>query len=151
WLLRERLDGWAFVATGVSIVLLTATIFLNLYPRVMPSSLGAANDLTIWNASSSHYTLKVMTIVALIFTPVVLAYQAWTYWVFRRRVRREDVAEGSSRSGGGASTPRSSGVWSSSRSRRGASSTGFPAGCRSTTRSTRTGVAATPACTALPG
>ncbi len=95
WLLRERLDGWAFVATGVSIVLLTATIFLNLYPRVMPSSLGAANDLTIWNASSSHYTLKVMTIVALIFTPVVLAYQAWTYWVFRRRVRREDVAEGS--------------------------------------------------------
>jgi cytochrome d ubiquinol oxidase subunit II len=94
WLLRERLDGWAFVATGLSIVLITATIFLNLYPRVMPSSLGAANDLTIWNASSSHYTLKVMTIVALIFTPVVLAYQAWTYWVFRKRVRREDLSEG---------------------------------------------------------
>ncbi len=94
WLLRERLDGWAFVATGLSIVLITATIFLNLYPRVMPSSLGAENDLTIWNASSSHYTLKVMTVVALVFTPVVLAYQAWTYWVFRKRVRREDVAEG---------------------------------------------------------
>jgi cytochrome d ubiquinol oxidase subunit II len=91
WLLRERLEGWAFVATGVAIAALTATIFLNLYPRVMPSSLGAANDLTIWNASSSHYTLKVMTIVAGVFTPIVLAYQAWTYWVFRRRLSRDDA------------------------------------------------------------
>jgi cytochrome d ubiquinol oxidase subunit II len=91
WLLRERLDGWAFVATGLAIVGLTATIFLNLYPRVMPSSLGAANDLTIWNASSTHYTLTVMTIVAAIFTPIVLAYQAWTYWVFRRRLSRSDL------------------------------------------------------------
>jgi cytochrome d ubiquinol oxidase subunit II len=93
WLLRERLDGWAFLATGLSIVLITATIFLNLYPRVMVSSLGAANDLTIWNASSTHYTLKVMTIVALIFTPMVLAYQAWTYWVFRKRIGRRDFEE----------------------------------------------------------
>jgi len=91
WLLRERLDGWAFAATGLSIVLITATIFLNLYPRVMVSSLGASNNLTIWNASSTHYTLKVMTIVALIFTPVVLAYQGWTYWVFRKRVSRADI------------------------------------------------------------
>ncbi len=89
WLLRDRLDGWAFVATGVAIVALTATIFLNLYPRVMPSTLGPANDLTIWNASSTHYTLKVMTIVAAVFTPLVLGYQAWTYWVFRKRVSRE--------------------------------------------------------------
>jgi cytochrome d ubiquinol oxidase subunit II len=101
WLLREKLDGWAFLATGLAIVLITATIFLNLYPRVMPSSLGAANDLTIWNASSTHYTLKVMTIVALIFTPLVLAYQAWTYWVFRKRIRRVDVE----RSGEGAQEP----------------------------------------------
>jgi cytochrome d ubiquinol oxidase subunit II len=90
WLLRERLDGWAFVATGVAIAAITATIFLNLYPRVMPSSLGVANDLTIWNASSTHYTLRVMTVVAAIFTPLVLGYQAWTYWVFRRRLTRED-------------------------------------------------------------
>jgi cytochrome bd ubiquinol oxidase subunit II len=90
WLLRERLEGWAFVATGLAIAALTATIFLNLYPRVMPSSLGAANDLTIWNASSTHYTLKVMTVVAAIFTPIVLGYQAWTYWVFRRRLTRSD-------------------------------------------------------------
>jgi cytochrome d ubiquinol oxidase subunit II len=94
WLVRKKLDGWAFAATGLSIVLVTATIFMDLYPRVMPSSLGAANDLTIWNASSAHYTLTVMTIVALIFTPLVLVYQAWTYWVFRRRVRREDVEQG---------------------------------------------------------
>ncbi|MEW6060138.1 MAG: cytochrome d ubiquinol oxidase subunit II [Actinomycetota bacterium] len=94
WLVRRRVDGWAFVATGLSIVLIMGTIFLDLYPRVMPSSLSAANDLTIRNASSAHYTLKVMTIVALIFTPLVVAYQGWTYWVFRKRVRREDVEEG---------------------------------------------------------
>jgi cytochrome d ubiquinol oxidase subunit II len=94
WLLSKKLDGWAFVATGLSIVLVMATIFVDLYPRVMPSSLGPANDLTIWNASSAHYTLKVMTIVALVFTPLVLAYQGWTYWVFRKRVRREDVEQG---------------------------------------------------------
>lgn len=93
WLLREKLDGWAFLATGLAIVGITATIFLNLYPRVMPSSLGVANDLTIWNAASTHYTLKVMTIVALIFTPIVLAYQAWTYWVFRKRITRTAASE----------------------------------------------------------
>ena len=86
WLLHERLEGWAFVATAVTIVLVTATIFLNLYPRVMVSSLGAANSLTIDNAASGHYTLRLMAIVAGIFTPLVLAYQGWTYWVFRRRV-----------------------------------------------------------------
>ncbi|HLG92305.1 MAG TPA: cytochrome d ubiquinol oxidase subunit II [Acidimicrobiales bacterium] len=86
WLLSENLDGWAFLATALTIVAITATIFLNLYPRVMPSSLGSAFNLTIDNASSSHYTLRVMTIVAAIFTPVVLAYQSWTYWVFRKRV-----------------------------------------------------------------
>ena len=88
WLLRERLHGWAFVANAVGIVCLVATIFLNLYPRVMVSSTAKAYDLTIANAASAPYTLKVMTIVALVFTPVVLAYQGWSYWVFRARVRR---------------------------------------------------------------
>jgi cytochrome d ubiquinol oxidase subunit II len=92
WVLREKLDGWAFALTALAIVGITATFFLNLYPRVMVSSLGARYDLTIWNASSTHYTLKVMTIVAAIFTPLVLTYQAWTYWVFRKRIGREDVA-----------------------------------------------------------
>jgi cytochrome d ubiquinol oxidase subunit II len=104
WLLREKLDGWAFLSTGLAIVLVTATMFLNLYPRVMPSSISAAHDLTIWNASSTHYTLTVMTWVALIFTPIVLAYQGWTYWVFRKRIRRGDV-EASAEGGGEVSSP----------------------------------------------
>lgn len=91
WLLRGELEGWAFLATGLSIVLTTATLFLNLYPRVMVSSLGPANDLTIWNAASTGKTLGVMSLVALIFTPIVLGYQGWTYWVFRKRLRREDI------------------------------------------------------------
>jgi cytochrome d ubiquinol oxidase subunit II len=100
WLLREKLDGWAFVATGLSIVLITATFFLNLYPRVMPSSITPANDLTIWNSASTHYTLTVMTWVALIFTPIVLVYQGWTYWVFRKRIRRADVEKDGGAEGG---------------------------------------------------
>lgn len=94
WLVRERLAGWAFAATGTAIILITATIFLNLYPRVMVSSLGRAYDLTISNTSSSAYTLTVMTIVAAVFTPLVLLYQGWTYWVFRRRIGRRDLAGG---------------------------------------------------------
>jgi len=88
WLLREKLEGWAFVANAVALVCLVATIFLNLYPRVMVSSISPKFTLTIGNASSAPYTLKVMTIVALIFTPIVLVYQGWSYWVFRARVRR---------------------------------------------------------------
>jgi cytochrome d ubiquinol oxidase subunit II len=88
WLLREKLDGWAFVATAVGLVCLVATIFLNLYPRVMVSSISPAYDLTIGNSASAPYTLKVMTVVALIFTPLVLVYQGWSYWVFRARVVR---------------------------------------------------------------
>ncbi len=94
WLVRARLLGWAFAATGIAIVLLTATFFLRLYPRVMVSSLGPSFDLTISNASSSPYTLGVMSIVAAVFLPLVLAYQAWTYWVFRRRIGRKDLAGG---------------------------------------------------------
>ncbi len=72
----------------MALVGLVATIFLNLYPRVMVSSISPAYNLTIGNSSSAPYTLKVMTIVALIFTPLVLVYQGWSYWVFRARVRR---------------------------------------------------------------
>ena len=79
-------EGWAFAGTAVTLVLAVATLFGNLWPDVLPSTTAAAYSLTIHNASSSHYTLTVMTWVALIFTPVVLAYQGWTYWVFRHRV-----------------------------------------------------------------
>jgi cytochrome d ubiquinol oxidase subunit II len=67
-------------------MLAVATLFGDLWPNVLPSSTSALYSLTVHNASSSHYTLTVMTWVALIFTPVVLAYQGWTYWVFRHRV-----------------------------------------------------------------
>ena len=89
---RDR-QGWAFVGTGLAIVLVVVVIFAGLYPRVMPSSTDSAFDLTVYNASSSDYTLEIMTVVALIFVPVVLLYQAWTYWVFRKRVQLEDELE----------------------------------------------------------
>ncbi len=78
--------GWAFVMNGLTIVLTTVTIFMSMFPNVLPSSLNTEWSLTIYNASSSPYTLKIMSIVALIFVPIVLAYQAWTYYIFRQRV-----------------------------------------------------------------
>jgi cytochrome d ubiquinol oxidase subunit II len=92
-LLMAKRDGWAFTATGVTIVVAVLMLFMALYPRVMPSSTAAANGLDIHNASSTPATLRVMSVVALIFVPVVLAYQAWTYWVFRKRVTREQLSE----------------------------------------------------------
>jgi len=91
-LVRVAKDGWAFAAAGGSIVLTTLTLYLNLYPRVIVSSTSNAFSPTIYTTSSSHYTLTVMSIVALVFTPVVLLYQSWTYWVFRARLGAEDAA-----------------------------------------------------------
>ncbi|OUC97173.1 cytochrome d ubiquinol oxidase subunit II [Streptosporangium minutum] len=84
--LRGR-DGWSFAANTVAIVAVTVTLFASLWPNVMPA-LDPANSLTVDNASSTSYTLTVMTWVAVIFMPLVLAYQGWTYWVFRRRLTR---------------------------------------------------------------
>jgi len=86
WFLRQRRTGWAFAMTGLTIALTVVTTFRGLYPRVMVSSLNPDWSLTVANASSSPYTLRVMTIVALIFVPIVLIYQGWNYWVFRARV-----------------------------------------------------------------
>jgi cytochrome d ubiquinol oxidase subunit II len=86
YFLYRKWTGWAFAMTSLSIAAVTITLFMELYPRVMVSSTQPDFSLTIYNASSSPYTLTVMSIVALIFLPVVLAYQAWTYWVFRKRV-----------------------------------------------------------------
>jgi len=91
-LLRAGKDGWAFAATAGAIILTTLTMYLNLYPRVIVSSTSNAFSPTIFTTSSSHYTLVVMSIVALVFTPIVLVYQAWTYWVFRGRLGDEDAA-----------------------------------------------------------
>ncbi|MEU6725006.1 cytochrome d ubiquinol oxidase subunit II [Nonomuraea wenchangensis] len=82
--LRGR-DGWAFTGSALAIAAFVATLFTSMWPNVLPA-LDPANSLTVTNAASSPYTLTVMTWVAAVFTPVVLGYQAWTYWVFRRRL-----------------------------------------------------------------
>jgi cytochrome bd ubiquinol oxidase subunit II len=89
WLVHQSRMGWAFVLTCLSIALSVVTVFMSLFPRVMVSSLNPEWSLTIYNASSSSYTLTVMSIVALIFVPIVLGYQAWSYWVFRQRISVE--------------------------------------------------------------
>jgi cytochrome d ubiquinol oxidase subunit II len=87
----RRRSGWAFVMTATGVVLTVGTLFTSLYPRVMVSSTDFGNSLTVDNASSAHYTLAVMSVVALICLPVILLYQGWTYHVFRARVTGEDV------------------------------------------------------------
>ena len=83
---RVRREGWAFIGSAVTIALAVVSLFLALFPDVMPSSTDPAFSLTTTNAASTPYTLTIMTVVAVIFTPLVLLYQGWTYWVFRKRV-----------------------------------------------------------------
>ncbi len=83
---RLRREGWAFVGTMATIALAVVALFTALYPDVLPSTTNAAYSLTTTNAASTSYTLSIMTVVAVIFTPIVVLYQAWTYWVFRRRL-----------------------------------------------------------------
>ncbi|MFF3419592.1 cytochrome d ubiquinol oxidase subunit II [Streptomyces sp. NPDC002698] len=85
-------EGWAFILSGLTIVAAVAMLFLSLFPDVMPSSLNADWSLTVTNASSSQYTLKIMTWCAVIATPIVLLYQSWTYWVFRKRIGTHHIA-----------------------------------------------------------
>ena len=87
WAVRDGFHGWAFAATTATIAATVISLFVSLYPDVMVSSTNPAYNLTVANAASSHYALTVMTVVALIFTPLVLAYQAWSYYVFRARVK----------------------------------------------------------------
>ena len=86
-------EGWAFGLSGVSVVALTAALFIALFPDVMPSSLDPRWSLTAENAASNPYTLKIMTWCAALATPVVLLYQGWTYWVFRKRIGTRHIAE----------------------------------------------------------
>jgi cytochrome d ubiquinol oxidase subunit II len=90
---RAGREGWGFIGTFAAIALAVAGLFVGLFPDVMPSTTDAAYSLTTTNASATDYTLKVMTIVAAIFVPIVLAYQAWTYWVFRRRISEHHIPE----------------------------------------------------------
>lgn len=86
YFINQRRDGWSFIMVALNIVLTQVAFFSMTFPNVMISSTNPAWSLTIYNASSSQYTLTVMSIVALIFVPIVLAYQGWTYWMFRKRV-----------------------------------------------------------------
>jgi cytochrome d ubiquinol oxidase subunit II len=83
---RAGKDARAFVMGALTIVMATVMVFAGLYPRILISTIDPKYSLTIYNASSTPYTLTVMTIVAIIFVPIVLAYLGWTYWVFRKRV-----------------------------------------------------------------
>ncbi|MFD3438434.1 cytochrome d ubiquinol oxidase subunit II [Streptomyces sp. NPDC058685] len=86
-------EGWSFAWSGLTIVAVVAMLFLTLFPNVMPSSLQEDWSLTVTNASSSPYTLKIMTWCAGIATPLVLLYQGWTYWVFRKRIGTQHIAD----------------------------------------------------------
>ena len=88
---RRGREGWAFLASATTLALVVVTLFSALYPYVMPSSLNIADSLDIFNASSTDYTLKVMTYVAVVMTPLVLIYQGWTYWVFRKRLSASSI------------------------------------------------------------
>ncbi|WP_432085967.1 cytochrome d ubiquinol oxidase subunit II [Streptomyces sp. bgisy095] len=91
--IRAGREGWSFALSGITIAASVAMLFLALFPDVMPSSLDPEWSLTVTNASSSPYTLKIMTWCAAIATPLVLLYQSWTYWVFRKRIGTQHIAD----------------------------------------------------------
>lgn len=84
-------DGWAFTGTAIAIGLVVVMLFVALFPDVMPSSLDPDYSLTVENAASTPYTLTIMTWTAAIFLPVVIGYQAWSYWVFRKRIGTHSI------------------------------------------------------------
>lgn len=90
---KNKRDGWAFGMTGAVLGLSVIAVFVGLFPRVMVSSLGEAYNLTITNAASGHYSLKVMTIVALTMLPFVLGYQVWSYFIFHKRLSDKETLE----------------------------------------------------------
>jgi cytochrome bd ubiquinol oxidase subunit II len=90
WLVSDHRAGFAFAATTVTIASCIVSVFVDLYPNVMVSSTNKAYNLTVHNTASNPYSLKAMTVVVIIFLPLVLAYQAWTYYVFRKRVSSSD-------------------------------------------------------------
>lgn len=93
YFINEKKDGWAFAMTGTVIALSIAAVFIGLFPRVMISSIDPAFNLTVYNAASGPYSLKVMTYVAVTLLPFVLAYQCWSYFVFHKRVHEKEHLE----------------------------------------------------------
>ncbi|OCB09910.1 cytochrome d ubiquinol oxidase subunit II [Mycobacterium intracellulare] len=88
---RRVSDGWAFTCVALVVAAVVILLFGSLYPNLVPSTLNRQWSLTIYNASSTHYTLKVMTWVTAFMAPLTVVYQAWTYWVFRQRISAERI------------------------------------------------------------
>ena len=89
----QKMDFNAFALTSITIILLIGSIFLGMFPRVMISSISDAYSLTVYNASSGSYTLKIMTYFSILLLPFVLGYQAWSYYIFRKRIKKNDELE----------------------------------------------------------
>jgi cytochrome d ubiquinol oxidase subunit II len=87
----RRREGWAFAATAAAVVAVAVVVFGALHPALLPSLVDPAFDLTVANAASAPYTLGVLSVIGAVFLPLVVLYQSWSYWVFRRRVRPEHV------------------------------------------------------------
>jgi len=90
---NQKLDINAFILTTITMILLTGSIFMGMFPRVMISSISDAYSLTVYNAASGSYTLKVMSIFSIALLPFVLGYQAWSYYIFRKRLKKDDELE----------------------------------------------------------
>ncbi|MGH3953317.1 cytochrome d ubiquinol oxidase subunit II [Mycobacteroides salmoniphilum] len=90
---RISRDGWAFACTCLTVVAVVTLLFGSLYPNLIVSSLDPAYNLTVTSASSSPYTLRVMSWAAAVTAPVVLIYQGWTYWVFRQRISADQIPD----------------------------------------------------------
>ena len=88
---RRGPDGWAFLCTTIVVAMVVVLLLGALYPNLVPSTLNPDWSVTIYNGSSSPYTLKIMTWAAALSAPLVVAYQAWTYWVFRRRISADGI------------------------------------------------------------
>ena len=86
YLIYIKRNGWAFILNCMAIIFSASTIFMILFPRLLVSSINPAFSLTIMNSASGEYTLRIMSIIALIFVPIVIAYQSWTYYIFRKRI-----------------------------------------------------------------
>lgn len=87
----RKLDGWAFAMTSFTIILITASVFIGMFPRIMISSISDAYSITIFSGASGAYTLKIMTYFSLTLLPFVLGYQGWSYYVFRKRVKKSEL------------------------------------------------------------
>lgn len=91
--LTRKKDGWAFAMSGLILILSISSIFAGLFPNVLVSSINESYSLTIHNAASGNYSLKIMSYAAIALLPFVLGYQIWSYYVFRKRVDHKEHME----------------------------------------------------------